>query len=115
MNCRQVLQHHPHSWRAGLVLARLHRSRGEMTEARNALTEALMERPGSITLQSELWDLLELDDVSGEDYKKIFDRVIRDARLVDPYVCLRCGFKATEPFPRCPHCHDWNTVAEEQT
>ena len=33
---------------------------------------------------------------------------------MDPYVCLECGFKASSPFARCPHCHGWNTVADEQ-
>ena len=40
--------------------------------------------------------------------------LVKRARLVDPYVCLECRFRAPKPFARCPHCHHWNTVADEQ-
>ena len=113
--CAKVLDRHPHSWRVQLVLARLHRKRGDLEAAREALTRALTEKPGSITVQRELWQVLDEQGDDGNAVGDLFAGVIREARLVDPYVCLKCGFKASQPFARCPHCHDWNTVADEQS
>jgi len=112
--CASVLERQPHSWRTRLVLARVQHARGELDEARASLTEALTEKPGSITVQRELWKVLDDQGAVGNEVGELLERVIGEARLVDPFVCLRCGFKATEPFARCPHCHDWNTVADEQ-
>lgn len=111
--CRRVLDRHPHAWRARLVQARMHRRQGEVEAAREALVEALSERPGSLTVQRELWETLG-DADGGRPVRELVNEADSKARLVDPFVCLRCGFKASEPFARCPHCHEWNTVAEEQ-
>jgi len=112
--CAKVLERQPHSWRVQLLWARLHRQRGDLDAAREALTRALTEKPGSITVQRELWQVLDAQGAEGSAVGDLFADVVGSARLVDPYVCLECGFKATEPFARCPHCHDWNTVADEQ-
>jgi lipopolysaccharide biosynthesis regulator YciM len=113
--CASVLERQPHSWRVRLILARVHQARGEFDAARDSLIQALTEKPGSITVQRELWKVLDGQGAEGREVGELFERVIGAARLVDPFVCLKCGFKATEPFARCPHCHDWNTVADEQT
>ncbi len=110
-----VLERQPHSWRVHLILARLHRHRDELDAAREALVRALTEKPGSITVQREMLELLDSQGADGAELRRLYDQVANEARLVDPYVCLECGFKATEPFTRCPYCHDWNTVADEQT
>jgi lipopolysaccharide biosynthesis regulator YciM len=112
--CARVLERQPHSWRTQLVLARLHRRRGDLDAAREALTLALTEKPGSITVQRELWEVLDEQDAPGTQVGEMFGDVVGQARLVDPYICLECRFKASRPFARCPHCHDWNTVADEQ-
>ena len=113
--CAKVLDRQPHAWRVQLVLARLHQKRGDLDAAREALTRALTEKPGSITVQRELWQVLDAQGVAGNAVGDLFAGVIGEARLIDPYVCLKCGFKASQPFARCPHCHDWNTVADEQS
>jgi lipopolysaccharide biosynthesis regulator YciM len=113
--CARVLERQPHSWRVQLVLARMHRERGDLDAARDALVKALTEKPGSITVQRELWEVLDAEGASGNAVGDLFGDVVGQARLVDPYVCLECGFKATRPFARCPHCHAWNTVADEQS
>ncbi len=112
--CARVLERQPHSWRARLVLAQLRRRQGDLDAAREALTEALTEKPGSITVQRELWQVLDELGASGTKVGEMFGDVVDHARLVDPYICLECRFKASRPFARCPHCHDWNTVADEQ-
>lgn len=112
--CERVLERQPHSWRVQLVLARLHRERGDLEAARAALTRALTEKPGSITVQRELWQVLDAQGAPGSALGDLFGDVVGQARLIDPYVCLECGFKASKPFARCPHCHAWNTVADEQ-
>ena len=113
--CTRVLERQPHSWRVHLVLARMHRRRGDLDASREALITALTERPGSITVQRELWQVLDEQGAAGSQVGELFAEVVGHARLVDPFVCLECGFKATRPFARCPHCHDWNTVADEQS
>lgn len=112
--CARVLERQPHSWRAQLVLARMHRRRGNLEAAAEALTRALTEKPGSITVQRELWQVLDQQGAEGNEVGEMFGDVVGHARLIDPYICLECRFKATRPFARCPHCHDWNTVADEQ-
>jgi len=112
--CAKVLERQPHSWRVQLVLARLYRERGDLDAAHAALTKALTEKPGSITVQRELWQVLDEQGASGSAVGDLFGDIVGQARLVDPYVCLECGFKASAPFARCPHCHGWNTVADEQ-
>ncbi len=112
--CARVLERQPHSWRAQLVLARMHERRGNLEAAAEALTRALTEKPGSITVQRELWSVLDQQGASGNQVGEMFGDVVGHARLIDPYICLECRFKATRPFARCPHCHDWNTVADEQ-
>lgn len=112
--CLLVLERHPRSWRAMWVQARLHHERGEDEKAREVLAKALFERPGSLTVQRALWQAYAAEDLDYRELGGLLDRASREAKLVDPYVCLRCGFKSTQAFPRCPHCHDWNTLAEEQ-
>ncbi len=113
--CAMVLERHPSSWRAMSVQAGLHHERGEDEEAREVLTRALFERPGSLTVQRALWQPFAAENLDWADLGGLLDRASREAKLVDPYVCLRCGFKSTQAFPRCPHCHEWNTLAEEQS
>ena len=112
--CSSVLERHPSSWRAMSVQASLYRERGEGEHAREALTNALFERPGSLTVQRSLWQTFAEESKDWAEFGNLLDRASREAKLVDPYVCLRCGFKSTQAFPRCPHCHEWNTLAEEQ-
>jgi lipopolysaccharide biosynthesis regulator YciM len=112
--CSLVLDRHPRSWRAMWVQARLHHERGEDERSREALTKALFERPGSLTVQRALWQAYAAENLDWAELGGLLDRAGREAKLVDPYVCLRCGFKSTQAFPRCPHCHEWNTLAEEQ-
>lgn len=112
--CSLVLERHPRSWRAMWVRARVRHERGEDESAREALTKALFERPGSITVQRALWQAYAAENLDWTELGGLLDRASREAKWVDPYVCLRCGFKSTQAFPRCPHCHEWNTLAEEQ-
>jgi lipopolysaccharide biosynthesis regulator YciM len=112
--CESVLERHPRSWRALSVKAHLHHLHGEDGEELEALTKALHERPGSLTVQKALWRSFSETGRDWTEFGNLLDRASREAKLVDPYVCLRCGFKSTKTFPRCPHCHEWNTLAEEQ-
>lgn len=112
--CDLALERQPHSWRVRLVQARLRRRRGELEEAREALVEALAERPGSLTVQRALWESLQAEGAGDGAFPSLLEKVAETAQLVDPYVCLRCGFKISQPFARCPHCQEWNTVADER-
>jgi lipopolysaccharide biosynthesis regulator YciM len=112
--CTSVLERHPRSWRAMSVQAHLHHLQDEDVAEREVLTKALLERPGSLTIQRALWRSFSATGSDWGELGDLLERASREAKLVDPYVCLRCGFKSTQTFPRCPHCHEWNTLAEEQ-
>ena len=113
-SCKTVLDRDPRAWRAWLELARLRTGRQEFTAAREALRAALSERPGSLAVQRQLWELLRLEGEGIEQFTGLLDEALDDARLLDPYVCFRCRFKSAELFARCPHCHAWETMGEER-
>lgn len=112
--CRQTLERDPRSWRAHLAWARLRMREGDLSEAAAALGRALKERPGSLAVQRELWELLKLRGQGIDEFIGMLDTALEDARLVDPFVCLRCRFKSAELMARCPHCHEWNSMNEER-
>ena len=115
--CQRVLRSDTRSWRALLVLGRSYLASGEIDAARDGLTAALRERPASMDVQRALWR----SHASGEadEGSALFEErvgaVLDEHRLIDPYICLRCRIKSTELFARCPHCHEWNTMAEERS
>lgn len=113
--CDAVLAREPHSWRAHLAVAALQRHRGEFDAARQSLRLALVERPGSLAVQRQLWDLMRVEGGGGVDgFAALLDEAIGETRLLDPFVCMRCRFKSAKLAARCPHCHQWNTMAEER-
>lgn len=112
--CEKVLARDPRAWRAWLTLARVHLLQARPDAARRALTEALHERPASPAVQRDLWELLRARGQGIDEFIGLLDDAVEDARLVDPFVCLRCRFKSAELFARCPHCHEWNTMSEER-
>lgn len=113
--CRSILARDPRAWRAQLTLARVFLSREQVDAARDALAAALRERPGSPSVQRELWELLRRRGEGMEQFVDLLDDAIDDARLVDPFVCLNCRFKSAEMYARCPHCHEWNSMSEERS
>lgn len=113
-SCKAILERDPRAWRAWLELARLRAERGDFGGAREALRKALSERPGSLAVQRQLWDLLRQQGEGIEQFIVLLDEALDDARLLDPYVCFRCRFKSAELFARCPHCHAWETMGEER-
>ncbi len=113
-SCNTILERDPRAWRALLELARMRTQRGEFGTARQALHSALAERPGSLAVQRQLWELLRLEGEGIDQFVGLLDEVLDDARLLDPYVCFRCRFKSAELFARCPHCHAWETMGEER-
>ncbi|HJO04320.1 MAG TPA: tetratricopeptide repeat protein [Acidobacteriota bacterium] len=112
--CDAILERDPRAWRAWLELARLRTGRREFVGAREALRAALAERPGSLAVQGQLWELLRLEGEGIEQFVGLLDEALDDARLLDPYVCFRCRFKSAELFARCPHCHAWETMGGER-
>lgn len=111
--CRFILERDPRSWRAHLAWARLRMEAGDLDGAQAGLERALEGRPGSLAVQRELWELLRRRGQGIEQFIAMLDAALEDARLVDPFVCLRCRFKSAELYARCPHCHEWNTMTEE--
>lgn len=112
--CQSILERDARAWRAGLYLARIQLERGDTDGAGVTLQRALRERPGSLAVQREVWRLLQQRGGGIEEFSEMLDAALADSRLMDPFVCLRCGFKSSELFARCLHCHRWNTMAEER-
>lgn len=112
--CGRLLRLDPRAWRAHLMMARLHMAAEDRDAAGEALERALRERPGSLAVQRQLWELLRRSGQGMEEFIAMLDDALADSRLVDPFVCLRCRFKSAELFARCPHCHEWNTMTEER-
>ena len=61
------------------VQARLHRLRGEDEEAREVLTKALLERPGSLTVQKALWQSFSETSPDWTDFGGLLDTVAVEA------------------------------------
>jgi len=112
--CESILERDQRAWRAGLYLARIQLAQGATDAAAETLQGALRQRPGSLAVQREVWKLLRQRGGGIEEFSDMIDAALDDARLMDPFVCFRCGFKSVELFARCPHCHRWNTMAEER-
>lgn len=112
--CDAVLEREPRAWRAHLMRARVQMRREETEAAHRSLELALGERPGSLAVQRQLWELLRIEGQGMERFVELLDEALEDARLVDPFVCLRCRFKSAELLARCPHCQQWHTMAEER-
>jgi lipopolysaccharide biosynthesis regulator YciM len=105
-------------WRARLALARLRRSQGRGVEAFDLLLEAVRRNPHALALHLEVWGFLGDEAASappaGARLARYLDEVSKAVYFLDPYVCIKCNYRANGILWRCPHCQEWNTFVEER-
>jgi lipopolysaccharide biosynthesis regulator YciM len=105
-------------WRARLALARLRRSQGRGEEAFDLMLDAVRRNPHALAVHIEVWGFLGGDGatapVSGARLARYLEVVSNAAFFIDPYVCIKCNYRANGILWRCPHCQEWNTFVEER-
>jgi lipopolysaccharide biosynthesis regulator YciM len=105
-------------WRARLALACLRRSQGHGEEAFDLLLEAVRRNPHALAVHIEVWGFLGTDAASapvpGARLARYLEEVSNAVFFIDPYVCIKCNYRANGILWRCPHCQEWNTFVEER-
>jgi lipopolysaccharide biosynthesis regulator YciM len=105
-------------WRARLALSRLRRREGRDDEAFDLLIEAVRRNPHSLAVHIEVWDFLGADgsapSAPGSRLARYLNEVSKAVFFLDPYVCIKCNYRANGILWRCPHCQEWNTFVEER-
>jgi lipopolysaccharide biosynthesis regulator YciM len=112
--CRRVIDSRPQDWRARLALARHYTGAGQPREAFELLLGALPHNPHGLAIHQEIWRALHDLDLDRALVRR-YTALARDAVFyLDPHVCTRCRYRATELLWQCPQCHEWNTFLEER-
>lgn len=112
--CRRLVESNPQEWRARLALARHRAAAGRHAEAIEPLFDALIHNPHGLAIHEAIWRTLSALDLPRALVTRYID-VTRDSVFyLDPHVCIRCRYRATELLWQCPHCHEWNTFVEER-
>jgi lipopolysaccharide biosynthesis regulator YciM len=82
------------------------------------MLEAVRRNPHALAVHIEVWGLLGADaatgPVSGTRIARYLEEVSKAAFFIDPYVCIKCNYRANGILWRCPHCQEWNTFVEER-
>jgi lipopolysaccharide biosynthesis regulator YciM len=113
-----VVREDESDWRARLALARLRRVQGRGDEAFDLLLEAVRKNPHALAVHMEVWAFLGTDAPTelapGARLARYLDEVSKAVFFLDPYVCIKCNYRANGVLWRCPHCQEWNTFVEER-
>ena len=111
-----VVREDESDWRARLALAQLRRSQGRGDEAFQLLLEAVRRNPHALAVHIEVWRFLGAEGSNGPGARltRYLDEVSKAAFFIDPYVCIKCSYRANGILWRCPHCQEWNTFVEER-
>jgi lipopolysaccharide biosynthesis regulator YciM len=112
---QDVIRDDERDWRARLALARLRKAEGRSDEAFSLQLEAVRRNPHALAVHVAVWKLLGDDPKPlAERLPRYLDEVGRAAFFLDPYVCIKCAYRANGILWRCPHCQEWNTFVEER-
>lgn len=109
-----VIAEDDNDWRAHVVLAKLKRERGESEDAFRLLMDAVRTNPHALAVHLEVWRALVRLDEGSDRVQTYLDEVARSAFFLDPYICMKCSYRANGILWRCPHCQEWNTFVEER-
>jgi lipopolysaccharide biosynthesis regulator YciM len=113
---QDVIREDEGDWRARLALSRLRRSQGRDDEAFDLLLEAVRRNPHALAVHIEVWGFLGTDASAapGARLARYLEEVSNAVFFIDPYVCMKCNYRANGILWRCPHCQEWNTFVEER-
>jgi lipopolysaccharide biosynthesis regulator YciM len=111
---RRVIELDDTDWRARLSLARLVHERGDLDAAFDLLFEAVRNNPHALAVHLEAWKLLSAIDGASGWTKRYLEEVSHAAFFLDPFVCIKCNYRANGVLWRCPHCQEWNSFVEER-
>jgi lipopolysaccharide biosynthesis regulator YciM len=113
---QDVIREDEGDWRARLALSRLRRSQGREEEAFDLLLEAVRRNPHALAVHIEVWGFLGTGASSspGARLARYLEEVSNAVFFIDPYVCMKCNYRANGILWRCPHCQEWNTFVEER-
>ena len=111
----QVIRDDERDFRGRMALARLRRAQGRSEEAFELLLEAVARNPHALGVHIEAWNALASE--AGEASSRIaryLEEVSGSVLFVDPYICIKCSYRANGILWRCPHCQEWNCFIEER-
>ncbi len=112
---KSVIENDNNDWRAHLALARLRADQGKTDEAFRLLISAMRTNPHALAVHLEVWRSLASEHTTrSERVRSYLDVVDRSALFLDPYICMKCNYRANGVLWRCPHCQEWNTFIEER-
>ena len=94
--------------------ARLRAEQGETEEAFGLLMAAVRINPHALAVHLEVWRSLVSEQTRAERVGAYLEEVDRSALFLDPYICMKCNYRANGILWRCPHCQEWNTFVEER-
>ena len=101
-------------WRAHLELAQIRRKQGDTDGAFALLMDAVHTNPHALAVHLQVWrSLMSMDD-RPKRVQKYLEEVENSAYFLDPYICMKCHYRANGILWRCPHCQEWNTFVEER-
>jgi len=109
-----VIDEDDNDWRAHLALARLKREQGDSDDAFSLLMDAVRTNPHALAVHLEVWRSLVSMNERPARVQTYLDQVAKSAFFLDPYICMKCNYRANGILWRCPHCQEWNTFVEER-
>jgi lipopolysaccharide biosynthesis regulator YciM len=112
-----VIREDEADFRGRVALSRMRRRQRRGEEAFALLLEAVGRNPHALLVHIEIWRLLGEEPEGsrrGERLANYLDVVSKATFFLDPYVCIKCNYRANGILWRCPHCQEWNTFVEER-
>ena len=78
------------------------------------LLDALVHHPHTLRIHQAIWEALSLLRYPTALVDRYRTLTAQAVFFLDPHLCMRCRYRSTELLWQCPHCHGWNTFAEER-
>ena len=63
-------------------------------------------------VQRHLWDMKRKGLMDQELEQEVAQTLSSSEQMMDPFICIYCGYKTLEILPRCPNCKEWNSFSD---